>query len=56
MCVGADTVNSVLKFCDEQLEASTFETVFGIESDLNFSFEDHIEIFCGKPTKKLNKL
>ena len=56
MCVGADTINDVLKFCDEELEASTFETVFEIEIDLNFSFEDHVETLCGKVTKNLNKL
>ena len=55
MCLGADTMNDVLKFCDEELEASTFETDFGIEIDLNFSFEDNVET-CVKVTKKLNKL
>ena len=56
MCLGADTINDVLKFCDEELEASTFETDFGIEIDLNFSFEDNVEILSVKVTKKLNKL
>ena len=56
MYIGAETVSNVLKYCDEELEASTFDTVFGIEIDLNFSFEDHIETLCSKATKKLNKL
>ena len=55
MYLETDTVIDVLKFCDEELEASTFETVFGIEIDLNFSFEDHVET-CGKVAKKLNAL
>ena len=50
------TKNVVVKFCDEELEASTFETVFGIEIDLNFNFEDHVNTLYGKATKKLNAL
>ena len=56
MCVGADTINDVLKFCDEELEATTFETDFGIQIDLNFSFEDHVETLRAKATTKMNKL
>ena len=32
MCIGAESINDLLKYCDEELEASTFDTVFGIDS------------------------
>ena len=44
------------KFCDEELEASTLETVLGIQIDHNLSFEDHIKTLCFKAAKKVNAL
>ena len=35
-----DTINDILKFGDDDLEASTLETVFGIEINGNLNFED----------------
>ena len=32
--LGKDTVNGMLKFCDEELQASTLETGLGIETVL----------------------
>lgn len=32
ICLGKDTVNGMLKFCDEELQASTLETGLGIET------------------------
>ena len=33
MCLGKDTVNNILKFCDKELKSSELETVLGIEID-----------------------
>ena len=33
MCLGKDTVNEILKFCDEEIKSSELETVLGIEID-----------------------
>ena len=42
MCLGKDTINDILKFCDEELETGTPKTVLGI------NFEDHIKTLCSK--------
>ena len=56
MCPGKDTVNNMLKSCDEELEARKLETVLGIEIVHNLNFEDHIKTLFNKVTKKLNAL
>ena len=45
MCLREDTVNNILKLCDEELEASTLKTVAGTEIHHNLNFEDHINPF-----------
>ena len=54
--LGKDTVNGGLKFCDEELDASTLEKTLGIEIDHNLNFENHIKTLFSKAAKKLNVL
>ena len=43
MCLGKDTLNDILKFCDEELKSSKFETVLGIEIDQKLTFNCHVK-------------
>ena len=56
MCLGKDTVNDILKFCDEELKSSELETVLGIEIDQKLTFNCHVKTLCSKTAKKLSAL
>ena len=43
MCLGKDTVNDILNFCDEELKSSELETVLGIEIDQKLTFNCHVK-------------
>ena len=51
MCLGKDTVNDILKFCDEELKSSELETVLGIELDQKLTFNCHVKTLCSKAAK-----
>ena len=51
MCLGKDTVNDILKFCDEELKSSERETVLGIELDQKLTFNCHVKTLCSKAAK-----
>ena len=56
MCLGKDTVNDILNFCDEELKSSELETVLGIEIDQKLTFNCHVKTLCSKAAKKLSVL
>ena len=56
MCLGKDTVNDILNFCDEELKSSELETVLGIEIDQKLTFNCHVKTLCSKAAKKLSAL
>ena len=56
MCLGKDSVSDLLRFCGEDLEASEFETVLGIEIDNKLNFEKHIKSLCRKASQKLGAI
>ena len=56
VCLGKDTVNDMLKFCDKKLEASTLEAGLVIKTDHNLNFEDHIKALYSKGAKKSDAL
>ena len=56
MCLGKDAVNSILKFCDEELKSSELETVLGIEIYQKLTFNCHVKTLCSKAAKKTKRI
>ena len=46
MCLGKDAVNSILKFCDEELKSCKLETALGIEIEQKLTFSCHVKTLC----------
>ena len=51
MCLGKDTVNDILKFCDKELKSSKLETVLKIEIDQKLTFSCHVKTLSSKAAK-----
>ena len=54
--LGKDFQSDLLRCCEEVLEASELETIFGIQIDNKLNFENHIKSLCSKASQKLGAL
>ena len=56
MCLGKDSISTLLRFCGEYLEASKPETVLRIQTNNKLNFENYIKYVCSKAFQEIGAL